>query len=68
MKRALLVTSDCAVRARIKVKGNWGQVMGREGRGLSVQVREIICDKIISLVKECEEPEEMMTRYTPRIL
>ena len=39
--------------------------MGRDGRGLSVQVREIICDEIISLVKECEELEEMMTRYTP---
>ena len=47
------------------------QVIGREGRGLSVQVRESFCDEIssLSLVKECKELEEkMMTRYTENIL
>ena len=42
------------------------QVIGREGRSLSVQVRESFCDEIssLSLVKECKELEEkMMTRY-----
>ena len=46
------------------------QVIGREGCGLSVQVRESFCDEIssLSLVKECEELEKMMTRYTENIV
>lgn len=40
------------------------QVIGRQGRSLSLHVRKSFCDEIssLSLVKECEELEEMMTK------
>ena len=40
------------------------QVIGRQCCGLSVHVRKSFCDEIssLSLVKECEELEEMMTK------
>ena len=69
---ALMALEVPTIKCRILERklGFLRQVIGRGGCGLSVHVRESFCDEIssLSMVKECEELEEKMTRYTENIL